>query len=84
MKQTALMLMLMAFSIHAQAAIKPCEELKDEIAQKIESKGVESYTLRILPVDQSGDGREVGTCEGGSKKILYIRGSDESEVGSGE
>ena len=59
---------------HAQAA-KPCEELKSEIAAKLDAKGVKSYTLDIVAKDaDAGDGKVVGTCEGGTKKILYRRG----------
>jgi uncharacterized protein DUF1161 len=60
---------------HAQAA-KPCEELKSEIAAKLDAKGVKSYTLDIVAKDaDAGDAKVVGTCEGGTKKILYRRGA---------
>jgi hypothetical protein len=74
MKKTVLMLSLLALAGHAQAAIKPCEALKEEIAAKIESKGVQSYTLRVVPIDADELGRQVGTCDGGTKKIIYVRG----------
>ena len=59
-------------SAHAQAA-KPCEDLKSEIAQKLDAKGVKSYTLEIVAKDKDAEGKVVGTCEGGTKKILYRR-----------
>ena len=59
-------------STHAQAA-KPCEDLKSEIAQKLDAKGVKSYTLEIVAKDKDAEGKVVGTCEGGTKKILYRR-----------
>ena len=62
----------MSASAHAQAA-KPCEELKSEIAKKIEANGVKSYTLDIVAKDQDADGKVVGTCDGGTKKIVYER-----------
>jgi hypothetical protein len=59
---------------HAQAA-KPCEELKSEIAAKLDAKGVQSYTLDIVARDvDASDAKVVGTCEGGTKKIVYRRG----------
>lgn len=65
----------MAFVAVSQAhAAKPCEELKSEIAAKLDAKGVRSYTLEIVPVDETTDKRIVGTCEGGTKKITYVRG----------
>ena len=57
---------------YAQAA-KPCEELKSEIATKLDAKGVKSYSLEIAPKDQDVEGKVVGTCEGGTKKIVYHR-----------
>jgi len=51
---------------------KACEELKSEIAAKLDAKGVKSYTLDIVAKDQEvTDGKAVGTCEGGTKKIVY-------------
>jgi len=50
---------------------KPCEELKSEIAAKLDAKGVKSYSLDIVPKDQTAEGKEVGSCEGGTKKIMY-------------
>jgi predicted lipoprotein with Yx(FWY)xxD motif len=59
---------------HAQAA-KPCEELKTEIAAKLDAKGVKSYTLDIVDKDKDAEGQVVGTCAGGTKKIMYKRGA---------
>lgn len=58
---------------YAQA--KPCEELKSEIAAKLDAKGVKSYTLDIVAKDQDAEGKAVGSCEGGTKKIMYRRGT---------
>ena len=52
-------------------AAKPCEELKSEIAAKLDAKKVTNYTLEIVPNDQAGDKKVVGTCDGGTKKIIY-------------
>lgn len=54
-------------------AAKPCDELKSEIATKLDGKGVKGYTLEVVPADQAGDKKVVGSCEGGSKKIVYSR-----------
>lgn len=59
---------------HAQAA-KPCDDLKTEIAGKLDAKGVKAYTLDIVAKDKDADGKVVGTCEGGTKKIVYNRAS---------
>ena len=57
----------------AFADIKPCEELKAEIEAKLKAKGVEGYTLEIIPTDQVKDQKIIGSCEGGTKKISYSR-----------
>lgn len=57
----------------ALAQAKPCEELKTEIAAKIDAKGVKNYTLEIVASDQAGDKKVVGSCDGGTKKIVYVR-----------
>jgi len=57
---------------YAQAA-KPCDELKSEIATKLDAKGVKGYSLEIVAKDQDSEGKTVGTCEGGTKKIVYSR-----------
>ncbi len=54
---------------------KPCEDLKSEIAKKLDAKGVQNYTLDIVAKDKEAEGKEVGTCEGGTKKIVYTRGA---------
>ena len=55
----------------AAAAIKPCEELKDEIDKKLQAKNAKSYTLEIVDKDKQAEGQVVGTCDGGAKKIVY-------------
>ena len=59
-------------SAPAASGPKACEELKSEIAAKLDAKGVKSYSLDIVAKDaDAGDAKVVGTCEGGTKKILY-------------
>jgi len=57
----------------AQTARKPCEELKAEIAKRLDAKNVTSYTLEIVDKGKEGDGKVVGTCDGGTKSIVYSR-----------
>lgn len=61
----------LALAPSLQAAPKPCEELKTEIAAKLDAKGVKGYTLTIVSAEQAKDGDVVGSCEAGSKRILY-------------
>ncbi|MFO1252407.1 DUF1161 domain-containing protein [Inhella sp.] len=72
--KTVLIATLALLASAAQAAPKACEELKAEIAAKLDAKGVKGYTLDIVATDQVADQKVVGSCEGGSKKVVYKRG----------
>jgi hypothetical protein len=74
MKRLSLIAAVLALGLSsAWAQVKPCEDLKTEIAAKIEANGVKDYTLEIVGNDYSGDAKVVGTCEGGTKKIIYTK-----------
>jgi Protein of unknown function (DUF1161) len=60
----------------AFAAVKPCGKLKAEIESKLKEKGVQGYTLEVVPAGQVKDQKVIGSCEGGSKKITYSRGDE--------
>jgi len=68
----AMVLALVASPAFAQ--VKSCEELKSEIEAKIKNNGVKEFTLTIAEKAAPEDGKVVGTCEGGAKKIIYKRG----------
>jgi Protein of unknown function (DUF1161) len=57
----------------ALAQRKECGELKGEIEAKIKKNGVEKFSLEIVDADKQADGKVVGTCDGGTKKIVYKR-----------
>jgi hypothetical protein len=71
---TMTVLLFVSVSASAQAA-KPCEDLKAEIAKKVEANSVKSYSLEVVAKDKEVEGKVVGTCEGGTKKIVYRRTS---------
>ena len=58
----------------APTARKPCEELKAEIAKRLDDKGVVGYSLDVVDTGKEGNGKVVGGCDGGTKSILYSRG----------
>jgi hypothetical protein len=64
----------MAVSGPALAQRKDCGELKGEIEAKIKKNGVDKFSLDVLEKDAQADGKVVGTCDGGAKKIVYRRG----------
>ena len=57
---------------------KDCGELKTEIETKIRNNGVKVFTLAVVDKDAAEDGRVVGTCDGGTNKIVYKRGAVEA------
>jgi len=71
MKKWMVALGLLSLAGTAFAAGKPCEELKSEIAAKLDAKGVSGYSLEIVDKGAAADRKVVGTCEGGSKEIVY-------------
>jgi len=72
MKKIMLLAALGGISASAFAA-KDCEELKAEIATKLEAKGVQNYHLDIVAPAEVASRDEVGSCGGGSKRIVYTR-----------
>ncbi|MBC3372988.1 DUF1161 domain-containing protein [Pseudomonas sp. SWRI92] len=74
MKKLMVALGLLSLASGAFAAGKPCEELKGEIAAKLDAKGVSGYSLEIVDKGAAADAKVVGTCEGGAKEIVYKRG----------
>lgn len=54
---------------------KACEELKMEIAAKLDAKGVKNYTLNIVAAAEVKEtDKVVGSCDGNTKRIVYTRG----------
>ncbi|MBN3863190.1 DUF1161 domain-containing protein [Pseudomonas frederiksbergensis] len=74
MKKFILAAGLLSLAGTAFAQGKPCEELKAEIAAKLDAKGIANYTLEIVDKGTAADGKVVGICEKGSKQIVYKQG----------
>jgi hypothetical protein len=74
MRHTLLIAGVLALAAMPAVAGKSCDELKAEIAAKIEKKGVKAYTLEIVKKGEEGERRVVGTCGGGTQVIVYKRG----------
>jgi hypothetical protein len=62
---------LLSLASTAFAAAKPCEELKAEIAAKLDAKGISGYSLEIVDKGAAEGGKIVGKCENGAKVIVY-------------
>jgi len=65
--------LVLGLSTSAWAA-KDCGELKSEIEAKIKKNGVDKFTLDIVDKDAQAEGKVVGTCDAGAKKIVYKKG----------
>ncbi|MBY0452238.1 MAG: DUF1161 domain-containing protein [Bdellovibrionaceae bacterium] len=63
---------ILSLSIPALAK-KSCDELKAEIDEKFKAKGVVNYTLTITDNAEVKDQKVVGSCNGGTQKIVYTR-----------
>lgn len=63
----------------APAARKPCDDLKAEIAKKLDAKGVVGYSLDIVDKGKETEGKIVGSCDGGTKSIVYNRSAAPAE-----
>ena len=75
MKKFLLAVGLLSIAGTALAAGKPCEELKSEIAAKIDAKGALGYSLEVVDKGAAAEGYTVvGSCEADTKEIAYKRG----------
>lgn len=74
MKKFLLAVGLLSIAGTALAAGKPCDELKSELAAKLDAKGVQHYSLDVVEKGAAADGQVIGSCEGGTKEIVYKRG----------
>ena len=77
MKSLLMLALILPFAANAQSPStrKSCDELKGDIATKIEKNGVSAYSLEIVARDASTDAKIVGSCNGGEQRIVYRRGS---------
>lgn len=76
----AAVLLSCAYATAQAPARKPCEDLKADITKKLEAKGVTSYALDIVDKGkESPDAKVVGSCDGGTKSIVYSRAAAPAE-----
>lgn len=78
MKTIGLGIATLLFSATALAAPKPWRGTQGgDRERKIQSAGVTSYTLEIVRNDEVSDpNMVVGSCENGTKKIIYQKNDD--------
>ena len=61
-------------------AKKSCDELKAEIAAKMDTHKVVGAQLDIVAKDEVKNQHVVGSCDGGSKRITYSKGAAAKSV----
>jgi hypothetical protein len=82
--KTIMALIGCSLAIAPAFAVKPCDELKTEIAAKLDAKGVKNYQLGIVAAADVKAETVVGSCDGGSKKITYAKGDQAPEKGAAQ
>ncbi len=68
----------------APAHAQTCESIQAKIDASIRSNGVTNFTLTVVDADaaNAADGKVVGTCGLGSKKIIYAQGGSPDRGGA--
>jgi len=64
---------LLAWSSAGHAQSAGCDAIRAQIDAKVRASGVNDFTLSVLDADAPSGGRVVGSCELGTRKIVYER-----------
>lgn len=72
----ALSLIVCTVSVQAQEPARrlSCEDLRAKIEANLKERGVEKYALAVLKNEEVGDAKVIGSCDGGTRKVVYKRG----------
>ncbi|MFY7940396.1 MAG: DUF1161 domain-containing protein [Burkholderiaceae bacterium] len=71
-RYTAIKTALTALLLHAlPCSAITCDELRTEVEAKIRGGGVTLFTVTVMDVATPATGRVVGSCDRGSKKLVY-------------
>lgn len=76
----AYILLLLFAPVHGSGAKLDCEVLKSRIEEELQAKGIRSFRLTIVPSGAQLNAKPVGTCNGGTRKIIYTRGNDKQSA----
>jgi len=72
MKYRLLISLALAFAGAAHGA-EDCESLRARIESKIAAAGVARFAVTVVDANATAAGQVVGSCELGSKKVVYER-----------
>ena len=70
----ALLLATLVWAGTASAAPN-CDAIRAQVDAKIRASGVSNFTLSIVAADAPVAGKVVGSCDLGTRKIVYVAGS---------
>jgi hypothetical protein len=57
-----------------------CEAIQSQVEAKIRGSAVTQFTLTTVETNAPVNGRVVGTCDLGRKKIVYLQGASPSQL----
>lgn len=61
------------FAAPAAQADMSCDALVEKIKGQLKNQGVDSYALGIVPAEAVRDRTVVGSCDNGTRRIVYRR-----------
>ncbi|QNK65408.1 DUF1161 domain-containing protein [Variovorax sp. PAMC26660] len=73
MKHGLLIAVALAALAGAAHSAENCEDLRARIESSIAAAGVTRFTVTVVDANASANGQTVGSCELGSKKVMYER-----------
>jgi hypothetical protein len=57
------------------AVADPCEPLRQRIESQIAAKGVTEFSVTVVAIEAQVEGKVVGWCDTGQRKVIYRRGA---------
>ena len=72
----AAVLLLGCVTAHAAS----CEDIRTRIEAKLNAAGIDKYSLTVVDTAATSPGKVVGTCDLGTKKILYAKDPSPNET----
>lgn len=69
-----LLLTVTVAAIGAPVHAATCDDMVADIGARIRANGVAEFTVSAVDLAASAPGRQVGTCDAGRKKLMYVRG----------
>jgi hypothetical protein len=70
----SMLVLVVSGSVHGANWASSCEVLSAQIESKIKAEGINTFALQTVDKDAAVDGKAVGTCGQGTKKIVYKKG----------